>query len=145
MVSTCFEYYLLILRRHYTGKTILVQPTDITGTQYTKFRLYSTSWGWASNARNIQRPLILNKLVRKCITLVSLYWSTMMHGQQNIKCVESSLLQLCLWFGAWLVFLTDSSNEVRLDPIISTTLSITFPQTEEIMGLNGVVYCHARG
>jgi hypothetical protein len=52
----------------------LVQPTDITHTQYTKCRLCSVSWGWASNARNMQRPLILNKLNKKCITLVSLYW-----------------------------------------------------------------------
>jgi hypothetical protein len=56
-----------------------------TCTQYTKSRLCSASWGWASNARNMQRPLILNKLNKECITLVSLYWYTMMHGQQNIK------------------------------------------------------------
>jgi hypothetical protein len=31
------------------------------------------------------RPLILNKLNKKCITLVSLYWYTMMYRQQNIK------------------------------------------------------------
>jgi hypothetical protein len=30
----------------------LVQSTDITCTQYTRCRLCSTSWGWASNARN---------------------------------------------------------------------------------------------
>jgi hypothetical protein len=29
------------------------QPTGITRTQYTKCRLFSVSWGWASNARNI--------------------------------------------------------------------------------------------
>jgi hypothetical protein len=33
-----------------------------------------TSWGWASNARNLQRLLILNTLNEKCITLVSLHW-----------------------------------------------------------------------
>jgi hypothetical protein len=32
---------------------ILVQPTDITRTQYTKCRLCSASWGGASNARNM--------------------------------------------------------------------------------------------
>jgi hypothetical protein len=53
---------------------ILVQPTDITRTKYAKCRLCSASWGWASNARNIQRHLILNKQNKKCITLVSLYW-----------------------------------------------------------------------
>jgi hypothetical protein len=31
------------------------------------------------------RPLILNKLNKKCITLVSLYWYTVMHSQQNNK------------------------------------------------------------
>jgi hypothetical protein len=33
----------------------------------------------------MQRTLILNKLNKKCIMLVSLYWYTMMHGQHNIK------------------------------------------------------------
>jgi hypothetical protein len=47
--------------------------------------LCSESWGLASNARNMYRLLILNKLNKKRITLVSLYWYTMMHGQQNIK------------------------------------------------------------
>jgi hypothetical protein len=31
----------------------LVQPTDITRTQYTKCRLWRASWGRASNARNM--------------------------------------------------------------------------------------------
>jgi hypothetical protein len=48
------------------------QPTDIR-TQFTKCRLYSASWGWASNPRNMQRHLILNQLNEMCITLVSLY------------------------------------------------------------------------
>jgi hypothetical protein len=32
---------------------ILVQPTDITRTQYNKCRLFRACWGWASNARNV--------------------------------------------------------------------------------------------
>jgi hypothetical protein len=32
---------------------ILVQPTDITRTQYTECRLRRASWGWASNVRNM--------------------------------------------------------------------------------------------
>jgi hypothetical protein len=60
---------------------IVLQPTDITRTQYTKCRLCSASWGWASNAWN----MLLNKLNKRYITLVSLYWCTMMYGQQNIK------------------------------------------------------------
>jgi hypothetical protein len=47
-------------------------------TQYTKYRSCSASWGWSSNARNMWRPLILNKLNKKCITLVSLYWLTLL-------------------------------------------------------------------
>jgi hypothetical protein len=43
-------------------------------TQYTKCRLCSASWWWASNIRNMERPLILNKLNKQCITLVSLCW-----------------------------------------------------------------------
>jgi hypothetical protein len=30
-------------------------------------------------------PVFLNKWNKKCITLVSLYWYTIMHGQQNVK------------------------------------------------------------
>jgi hypothetical protein len=52
----------------------LVQPTDITCKQYTKCYLCSSSWGWASNAQNMYRPLIINKLNKKCIILVLLYW-----------------------------------------------------------------------
>jgi ferredoxin len=51
-----------------------VQPTDIKREQCTKCRLCRASWGWASNVRNMQRSLILNKLNRKCITLVLFYW-----------------------------------------------------------------------
>jgi hypothetical protein len=39
-----------------------------------------------------QDILILNKLNKKFITLVSLYWYTMMHGQQNIKQATSARL-----------------------------------------------------
>jgi hypothetical protein len=35
----------------FVSASILVQPVDITRTQYTKCRLYSVSWGWASNGR----------------------------------------------------------------------------------------------
>jgi hypothetical protein len=65
--------------------SILVQPPDVTSTKYTKCRLWSASWGWASNARNMYRPLILNKFNKECITLVSLYWYSMIHDQQNIN------------------------------------------------------------
>jgi hypothetical protein len=51
----------------------VVHSTDITRTQYTKRRLCSTSWGYASNARNRYRPLVLNKLNKKCIALISRY------------------------------------------------------------------------
>jgi hypothetical protein len=37
------------------------------------------------NRSTTNRPSILNKLNKKCITLGSLYWYSMMHGQQNIK------------------------------------------------------------
>jgi hypothetical protein len=36
-------------------------------------------------------PLILNKLNKKCITLVSSHWYTTMHGQQHIK------FTICVW------------------------------------------------
>jgi hypothetical protein len=41
---------------------IVAQPTDITRTQYTNCRLFSSSWGWAGNARNRSRLLIPNKI-----------------------------------------------------------------------------------
>jgi hypothetical protein len=44
-----------------------------TRTQYIKCRLCSASWGYEGNARNIQRPLILDKLNKKFIKLISLY------------------------------------------------------------------------
>jgi hypothetical protein len=108
----CFKHYLPILRRSYTNGTsytvcmlcqlaaaglecstpILLQPTDITCTRYTKCNLCSTSWGWSSNVWNMQRHLILNKLNKKCITLVSLYWCTVMHDQRNIK------KKLSIWY-----------------------------------------------
>jgi hypothetical protein len=72
-----------------SSTSILVHPTEITRMQYTKCHLFIGSWGWASNARNMQRPLILNKLYKDCITLVLLYGYTMMHGQQNISFIKS--------------------------------------------------------
>jgi hypothetical protein len=47
--------------------------------------LCCVSWGWASNARNLKRPLFHNNLNKTCITLVSLYCYTRTHGLQNIK------------------------------------------------------------
>jgi hypothetical protein len=75
---------------HYTD----ILWCTVNKTLNTKCRLWSASWGWASNARNMLRPLFLNKLNKKCITLVSLYRFTTMHGQQNIKFV-SNVLAVC--------------------------------------------------
>jgi hypothetical protein len=66
----------------------LVQSTDIILTQYAKCDFFSASWGWANNARNIQRSVILNKLNKMCITLVSLYWYTLLHGRKNINLLK---------------------------------------------------------
>jgi hypothetical protein len=61
--STYFEHYLLILRRRYTTALGILRAynvswlchdcSDIIRTQYTKCRLCSTFWVWASNARNM--------------------------------------------------------------------------------------------
>jgi hypothetical protein len=67
---------------------VLLQTTGITRTQYIKCRLCSASWRWASNARNMYRPLILNKLNKKYITLVSLYWSSKLFGQPLV-CLDA--------------------------------------------------------
>jgi hypothetical protein len=65
-------------------------------------------------------PFILNKLNKKCITLVSLYWYTVMHGQQNIKLnflsqryfvlhivtVCISFVEICCVVCVWLLLLS---------------------------------------
>jgi hypothetical protein len=118
----CVEHYLLILRRPCTngtryvacvlcqlsapglkrhlvywvhGTPVLVQPTDMTRTQYTKCRLCRTSWGWASNALNMYRLSLLNKLNKKYVTLVSLHWCTLRYGQQNISFNELRSFHCC--------------------------------------------------
>jgi hypothetical protein len=59
-----------ILRARCVSWLHQMQPTDTTRMQFTNCHLCITSWGWASDARNMYRPLILNKLNRKCILLV---------------------------------------------------------------------------
>jgi hypothetical protein len=97
--STCFEHYLLILRRCYTNDTWyiacvlcqfatpgLMQPTDITRTQYIKCRLCRASWGWASNAWNMLRPLIVNKLNKNA--------SRWFHSTNILWCTVNKTLSL---------------------------------------------------
>jgi hypothetical protein len=45
--------YVSWLHQGWSSTPILVQPTDITHTQYTKCRLFRASWGWTSNAPNM--------------------------------------------------------------------------------------------
>jgi hypothetical protein len=87
--------------------------------------LWCTSWGWASNALNMYKPLILNQLNRKFITFVSLNWCNMMHGQQNIKYViETYILHFHLDF-----FLTTG----KPSPINMVIVSIgIFPKGKEV-------------
>jgi hypothetical protein len=59
------KQHLVYCVLHQLAVPVLVQPTDITSTQYTKCHFCSISWGWASNARNIKKSLILNKLYKK--------------------------------------------------------------------------------
>jgi hypothetical protein len=49
----CVMCYVSWLHQGRSGTPTLVQPIDITRTQYTKCRLFRASWGWASNARNM--------------------------------------------------------------------------------------------
>jgi hypothetical protein len=58
--------------------------------------LVQTSWGWASNAQNVKRPLILNKLNKMHITLVSLYrhsmsvnWLVLKRFKKGNRCSSS--------------------------------------------------------
>jgi hypothetical protein len=83
----CWKFFLDCLTITDKGTKIqLVQPADITHMQYTKRRLLSASWGWASNARNMYRPLILNKLNKKCITSVLLYWCHILKNWKFSSC-----------------------------------------------------------
>jgi hypothetical protein len=66
--SACFGHYLLVLRRRsktalgilcaYNVQSWHSQLTIYTH-KYTKCRFWSASRGWASNARNMQRPWLL--------------------------------------------------------------------------------------
>jgi hypothetical protein len=59
------------------------------GTAQTAFGIllaYNVSWQWHVCSFTASVPhTVLNKLNEKCSTLISLYWYTMIHGQQNIK------------------------------------------------------------
>jgi hypothetical protein len=93
--ETLHTWHLIYcLRVTSVGCTILVQPTHITRKQYTKYRLCSASWRWASNARNMWGPLILNKLTENCITLVSLYWYTMTQVSKTLMSACYSIVEL---------------------------------------------------
>jgi hypothetical protein len=86
-VSTCFGHYLPIFRRYYTNAELV---TIYNCTQQSPIlRSCSTSWGWASNARNMSRQWTSIKCSESdvCIKLVVLLrnYVTMMHGQQYIK------------------------------------------------------------
>jgi hypothetical protein len=89
---TPLTYYSLNID---TRRMSILKHYNETNVMHSSFNLLrikgSVSWGWASNARNMWRPLILNKLNEQCITLVSLYWYTTIHGQQNIKFVNHKL------------------------------------------------------
>jgi hypothetical protein len=90
----CMRVMSVVCTRMGVATPILMQPTDITRKQYTKWRLYRDSWRWASNARNMWRVLILNKLNTKCITLILLYWYTTMHGHYTdiLRCKVTLLI-----------------------------------------------------
>jgi hypothetical protein len=84
------RHLLYCVRIMSVGCVTVPQPTDIIRTQYTKCRLCRTSWGWASNTRNMYRPLILNKLNEKCITLVS-RWTTRAEPEDHLWSADHSL------------------------------------------------------
>jgi hypothetical protein len=51
------------------------QTLRARNTTYTKCRLCSASWGWASNAGIMQRHLKTNILNKECVIFNSLYWN----------------------------------------------------------------------
>jgi hypothetical protein len=108
--STCFEHYLLILRRRCTNGTWYIScvlcwlhqdcrklqswfsQLTLQARKYTKCLLCNTSWGWASN---------------------SLYTYTKMHGQQNIEFVRSLLPPTGHW-KKWVWFPTGIATLLSL-------------------------------
>jgi hypothetical protein len=124
-------YCLRVMSVGCTRIEVPLQLTDITRMQCTKCRLSSASWGWASNARNMQRPLILNKLNEKWITLVSLYWYTMMHGQQNIQysvyCITQIIWTLLIRIANYPDRLGLSGKDFRTRIVLHLFMAYIFP------------------
>jgi hypothetical protein len=94
--SACVKHYLLWdgCGFNATGP----QPTDIKRKQYTKCSLCSASWGWTSNARNMQRPLILNKRIKSASCWfhyndIRLLWCTVSKTLSNL-CFTNSFVYL---------------------------------------------------
>jgi hypothetical protein len=77
-----FLFSLLRINGFYMFRALLAHPQEALLKRHLVYcvrvisvgRLCNASWGWAINARNMSRPLILNELNRQCIMLVSLYW-----------------------------------------------------------------------
>jgi hypothetical protein len=61
------------------------QPTDIIRTQYTNVVCAANPEDEQIKLETRRGLMILNKFNEKCITLISFYWYTIMHGQQNVK------------------------------------------------------------
>jgi hypothetical protein len=77
-------------------------PSDIIRTQYAKCRLYSASWGWESNVRNMQRPLILNKIewkVRHIGFMTLIYYDARPAKHSVCQCILLHKFRVCvmLW------------------------------------------------
>jgi hypothetical protein len=62
-----FLFNLLRIKSLYMFRALLAHPQEALDKRHLVYCVR------ASNARNVQRLLILNKLNKKCITLVSLY------------------------------------------------------------------------
>jgi hypothetical protein len=106
------------------GRTkVGVQPADITRTQYIKCRFCSASWRWASNARKTQRPLILNKLNKMCITLGSLYWCNWIKYYDGVSHLQTG----STWYG--------------LFPLLCIQCSVTFCNIVLLFVTVFPVYC----
>jgi hypothetical protein len=71
-----FLFNLLRIKGLYMFRALLAHPHEALGILrecYVSWLLPGLEWNCF---RNMYRPLILNKLNKKCITLASLYWNT---------------------------------------------------------------------
>jgi hypothetical protein len=88
-----FLFNLLRINGLYMFRALLAYPQEALHKRHLVYCVRVISVGCTTvKAELVSQTPFLNKLNRKCITLVLLYWCTMMHCQQNIQYVREKLV-----------------------------------------------------